>query len=206
MRRSRRIPNSFEETNFHAPAVSSSRAVHLRLSTGSVRRSTATCWSENSSNGLFVRISTPAGDAQNQLTVAGRFDDTDVVHVLAENLVIAGQVGRADPGTGPSAGERGDAGAALGRADGAPARTTTRSCLSTRTASKAGRRRRPRPSRLQRRHRSVRLDKLPAATGDFVARRIYRSESGVAGPYVFVAQINTSDAAYTDTKSRTSWT
>ena len=43
-----------------------------------------------STNGLFIRIETPAGNTLQPLTVPGRFDDTDIVHVLAENLVIQG--------------------------------------------------------------------------------------------------------------------
>ncbi len=44
----------------------------------------------NSTNGLFVRTTTPAGSTLEELTVTGRFDDTDIVHVLQENLVIRG--------------------------------------------------------------------------------------------------------------------
>ncbi|MFN6128852.1 MAG: tandem-95 repeat protein [Planctomycetota bacterium] len=47
----------------------------------------------NSINGMFIKVSTPAGGAPRQLTVAGRFDDTDVVHVLAENVSVQGNPG-----------------------------------------------------------------------------------------------------------------
>ena len=60
-----------------------------RTTTGSGRRSTATTVN-NSINGLFVRIATPAGNELQPLTVSGRFDDIDIVHVLAENLEIQG--------------------------------------------------------------------------------------------------------------------
>ncbi|WP_145348533.1 tandem-95 repeat protein [Rosistilla ulvae] len=49
--------------------------------------------SDNSINGMFVRADTPAGGTLRKLTVAGRFDDTDVVHVIAENLVVDGTPG-----------------------------------------------------------------------------------------------------------------
>jgi len=49
--------------------------------------------SDNSINGLFIRISTPAGNALRAMTVSGRWDDTDVVHVVSENLVIQGTAG-----------------------------------------------------------------------------------------------------------------
>ena len=143
---------------------------------------------ENSSNGLFVRISTPAGDAQNQLTVAGRFDDTDVVHMLSENLRIAGKSGEPILELDAAAGERRDGGrpAPVGRwsrgtyrykivyvdANGFEGRPSEATAAVTARAAPIGRCgwtscRRPR--------------------GDFVARRIYRSAGGVAGPYVFVA-------------------
>ncbi len=56
----------------------------------------------NSINGLFIRIDTPAGDQIERMTVSGRWDDTDIVHVVAENLLIDGTPGgpRKDPSTG----------------------------------------------------------------------------------------------------------
>ena len=47
----------------------------------------------NSINGLFVRIRTQLGSPVDRLTVPGRFDDTDIVHVLSENLFIQGTPG-----------------------------------------------------------------------------------------------------------------
>ncbi len=47
----------------------------------------------NSINGMFVKVSTPAGGELKQLTVPGRFDDTDVTHVIAENILIQGRPG-----------------------------------------------------------------------------------------------------------------
>ncbi len=48
-----------------------------------VLRSTATAWSQLS-KGLFVRVETLPGSAPRTLTVPGRFDDIDIVHVIAE--------------------------------------------------------------------------------------------------------------------------
>ena len=48
---------------------------------------------DNSINGLFVRTETPAGNDLQTLQVQARFDDTDIVHVLGENLIIAGTPG-----------------------------------------------------------------------------------------------------------------
>ncbi|MEZ6091634.1 MAG: hypothetical protein R3C05_27190 [Pirellulaceae bacterium] len=47
----------------------------------------------NSINGMFVRADTLAGGTLRSLNVAGRFDDIDVVHVLAENLIVNGTPG-----------------------------------------------------------------------------------------------------------------
>ncbi|TWT83914.1 Dockerin type I repeat protein [Planctomycetes bacterium CA13] len=48
---------------------------------------------DNSINGLFIRVETPVGGSIDTLTVSGRFDDTDITHVLSENLIIAGASG-----------------------------------------------------------------------------------------------------------------
>ena len=47
----------------------------------------------NSINGLFIRSETRPNLPPDQVTVAARFDDTDIVHYLAENLIVAGQPG-----------------------------------------------------------------------------------------------------------------
>lgn len=47
----------------------------------------------NTIDGLFIRIETPLGSNIDKLTVSGRFDDTDITHILAENLIIAGAAG-----------------------------------------------------------------------------------------------------------------
>ena len=47
----------------------------------------------NSINGLFVRIDTALGQPLERLDVQARFDDTDIVHVITENLQIVGNAG-----------------------------------------------------------------------------------------------------------------
>ncbi|MDB5335019.1 MAG: hypothetical protein JWN70_638, partial [Planctomycetaceae bacterium] len=44
----------------------------------------------NSTNGLFIRIQTALGGASESLNVIARFDDTDITHVIAQNLIING--------------------------------------------------------------------------------------------------------------------
>ncbi|MBM4088790.1 MAG: hypothetical protein FJ276_05075, partial [Planctomycetes bacterium] len=195
-------PDSFEETNFHAPKfqLKGSFTSDYRRVGPDIHGNLLV---ENSTNGMFVRITTPAGNVQKQLTVPGRFDDVDVVHVLSENLRIQGTPGdpilelarppvtvvtlQAIPGGAMEAGNyrykiiNVDTNGFEGR----PSEATSVVAL-------AGA------------NRSVRLDNLPPASSDFVARRLYRSVSGVAGSYVFVAQINASDKVYVDTASLTS--
>ena len=43
---------------------------------------------DNSINGMLVRINTPAASGVNELNVAARFDDTEIVHVITENLIL----------------------------------------------------------------------------------------------------------------------
>ena len=90
-------PNSFLETNFHAlDALDVDYQLesftpdyeHIRPELRGDRLV------DNSINGIFVRISTPAGNRLQRMTVSGRWDDTDLVHVVAENLLIEGQPGR----------------------------------------------------------------------------------------------------------------
>src|SRR5204863_6913217 len=47
----------------------------------------------NSINGLFIRAQTPACNQLEEMTVAGRFDDADIVHVIQENLFVRGTPG-----------------------------------------------------------------------------------------------------------------
>ncbi len=190
-------PDSFEETNFLAPKF------QLKgLFTSDYQRVgpqiQGNLLVENSSNGLFIRITTPAGDEQRGLTVAGRFDDTDVVHIISENLRIQGKSGEpilelVRPPVNvvtvtPQAGGELEPDTYYYKLifvdtngfEGRPSEATNAVTL-------AGA------------NNAVVLDNLPAAGGDFTARRIYRSTDGVAGPYVFVDQINASDATYLDT-------
>ncbi len=85
-------PDSFEETTFNAaefqrvlPFTSDYDRVGPDLYGNTLLN--------NSTNGLFIRIQTPAGENQQELTVAGRWDDTDITHVVSENLIIRGQPG-----------------------------------------------------------------------------------------------------------------
>ncbi|MBB3204713.1 hypothetical protein FHS27_000477, partial [Rhodopirellula rubra] len=47
----------------------------------------------NTNNGLFVGIPTALGGSVQTMTVSGRFDDTDIAHILTESLIIEGNPG-----------------------------------------------------------------------------------------------------------------
>ncbi len=87
-------PNSFEETNFHAP-----QAQFPDVFTSDFQRVGPDVHgnriSNNSKNGLFIRISTVPGAALREQTVSGRWDDIDIPHLLSEHLVLAGTPGGA---------------------------------------------------------------------------------------------------------------
>ncbi len=48
---------------------------------------------QNTMDGLFVRIETEFGDVVESLEVPARWDDTDIVHIVTENLLIQGTPG-----------------------------------------------------------------------------------------------------------------
>ena len=84
-------PDSFEETNFHAPRYQTVPFTSDYTRVGPVIYGNRIV--DNSINGLFVRLTIPAGSQLEEMTVSGRWDDADVVHVLAENLRIPGNPG-----------------------------------------------------------------------------------------------------------------
>ena len=59
---------------------------------------------DSSINGLFIRISTDLGNTIDRLTVAARFDDADITHVITENLQINGAAGGPFATTGRTSG------------------------------------------------------------------------------------------------------
>ena len=104
-------PDSFEETNFQAPRywpTFSNTIFHNPSGVPGVPNPSASFSLDyerigpdihgnrlvnNTTNGLFVRTRTPAGNVLEELIVAGRFNDTDIVHIIQENLVIRGTPG-----------------------------------------------------------------------------------------------------------------
>ncbi len=87
-------PPSFEETNFTTERYQRNGAfVPDYDRVGPVIYGNTVI--DNTINGLLVRIDSLAGNKPEQLSVPGRFDDTEITHVLDANLLITGNpVGR----------------------------------------------------------------------------------------------------------------
>lgn len=198
-------PDSFEEFTFHAPEFQDG-APAFRSDYNRVGPDIA--WNTltgNSTNGLFVNVSTLTGSDIEKLTTAGRFDDLDIVHVIAQNLALEGTPGgpildqtqpdialvTATVVTGPAtstwaaAGDYtysvvfvDDDGFESPNSDNVPAATITN--VATESISLAG---------------------LPVATEEYVGRRVYRSAAGGGGPFVLVAELDRSTTTFTDTGS-----
>ncbi|MCU0870776.1 MAG: pre-peptidase C-terminal domain-containing protein, partial [Pirellulaceae bacterium] len=83
-------PDSFRETDFQSPVAGLSYPLDYLRSGPDIHGNRLI---DNSVNGLLVRVTTPAGQAQEEMTVTGRWDDTDIVHVVTENLRVRGAPG-----------------------------------------------------------------------------------------------------------------
>ncbi len=87
-------PNSFRESNFQDPITQlAGRFIADYDRVGPFVRGNRLL--TNTLNGLFVKTRTGAASTTEVMTVAGRFDDLDIVHVLTENLIIQGSAGGA---------------------------------------------------------------------------------------------------------------
>jgi len=85
-------PDSFQETTFGTPAFQQAgefTSDYSRIGPDIHNNRLV----NNSLNGLFIRTIVTPTSPPTQLTVSARFDDTSVVHFIAENLVIAGSPG-----------------------------------------------------------------------------------------------------------------
>lgn len=203
-------PDSFLETDFLSP-VPTAKVLFNYVRVGPELHGNRL--TDNSFNGLFVRITTPAGGAQEKMTVTGRWDDTEVVHILTENLRIAGSPGgpiqeagnlsapavslvtvqTQDVGNVPAG--RVDYRVTFVDADGqeGPASNPTASVLVAVSDPDAGA------------TQSVLLSRLPTVPTTIVGgtRRLYRlakAESAAgANQYVLIAELNATSTTYVDT-------
>jgi hypothetical protein len=183
------LPSSFEETNFNEPRFQSTGSFtsdYDRVGPN-IKRNTLL---NNSVNGLFIRV-------DSGLNVPGRFDDTDIVHVLTDNLVINGNPGGAllDSTVPPSAL------ISLGPNTGGllqPGFYNYKITFVDRNGYESI------PSdpsitiNLLAGQTAVSIASLPGATGDFVERRLYRSQGTGTGPYDLVANLDRNTATFLD--------
>jgi hypothetical protein len=158
---------------------------------------------DNSLNGLFIDARTTAGSSTEALTVSGRFDDTDVVHIVSENLIIAGATGGAIQETAApptsivtladlSGGSlaAGDYRYRITYVDAQGGESPASEPTAAVTVGANGR---------------VQLRNLPPipANLNFVARRLYRSEVGGSGTFSLVGQINAISTTFVDAGTNT---
>ena len=193
-------PNSFKESNFHDPisqAQSNSGAFISDFDrVGPDIHGNKLI--DNSVNGLFIKVTTSPASSPEVVSVSGRFDDTDIVHVVSENLIIAGTVGGSiqdaaiPPTTVVTLATRTGGSLAAGQynyklvyVDSAGRESPASAATATITVAANG---------------VVDFGNLPPVRSDsgFLARRIYRSSSTGVGPYSFVAQINANATTFTD--------
>ena len=189
-------PNSFEETNFHAPKFqlfSSFTSDYQRVGPDIYNNRLV----DNTTNGLFISIETPAGDELQELTVSARFDDSSVVHTLAENLRIAGTPGGPllDASQPPVelVSLQGQSGGSLTEDDynykvvflddnGFESRPSEATATISLAAGEG----------------TISLDQLPPASESYVGRRLYRSAAGGVGPYTFVKDLTAAETSVDD--------
>ena len=183
-------PNSFEETNFNEPRfqLSGSFTSDYDRVGPEIRRNTLT---NNSVNGLFISVGTEG------LTVPARFDDIDIVHVLTDNLIVRGSAGGelidsttppiALVSVGPNVGgtlQPGDYNYKVTYID----RNGYESAPSNTSAT----------IHLVAGQTAISVAGLPSASGDFVERKLYRSQADGAGPYVLVSALDRTTSTFLD--------
>lgn len=185
-------PDSFRESNFHSPSEQNGAATPFSVDYDRV--GPAIYFNrivDNAVNGMQIKTRTLPVSQLEYMSIPGRFDDTDIVHYLSENLVIAGNPG------GPTLVNEtvsttlvGLSSLALGTlpagsyryrftrvVDGVEqmASEPTRQIALTAPGS-------------------VVLNNIPVGVN-----RVYRSASSGGGPYTLVANLNGNTASYTDT-------
>ena len=191
-------PNSFEETLFTEVRYQSGGAFipdYSRVGPD-IRSNTLT---NNSINGLFVRIDTLAGQSLKPLSVPGRINDSEITIVLGENLIVEGTPGGSNreqvapdaslitlTPVAPTSGAGFPAAVALNYLITYVDRfgqTSLPSSQKSVVLSAAG--------------QAVRLTSLPAATLDYVSRQVWRQENNT-GAFKLVGALNRDDTTFVD--------
>lgn len=157
---------------------------------------------DNSINGLFVRVVTRTGDVLEEVTQAVRFDDTDITHVLTENLVIQGTPGGAIlQSSAPSSLLIRLQSAVTGSV---PAGTYTYRVTNVDSSGLESAASQSSVSITTNATGGIQLNQLPTtgAGSNFVSRRLYRATvdpvTGLPGTFRLVSQLNASDTSFVD--------
>ncbi|MCR9199839.1 MAG: hypothetical protein NXI04_14485 [Planctomycetaceae bacterium] len=195
-------PDSFEQFTFHSPEFQDGAP----LFTSDYQRVgpdiSFNTLTENSTNGIFVKVTTLAGSDIEKLTTSARFDDTDIVHVIAQNLALQGTPG--GPVLDQTAPDISLAVATTvggGSATWAAAGDYTYSVVfydengfeSPNSAEL------PPATVTDANGDIVQVTGLPPAPEEYVGRRVYRSQPGGGGPFVLVAELDRSAPSFDDT-------
>ncbi|MCG8649021.1 MAG: cyclic nucleotide-binding protein, partial [Pirellulales bacterium] len=158
--------------------------------------------SDNSFNGLFIRVATRTGATLETISTSARFDDTDITHILPENLVIEGTAG------GPIL--RSSAPSSLlvrllpTPAGDVPAGTYVYRITNVDSAGLETAASQPTVPITLNSTGGVQLNQLPTVEfgSDFVSRRLYRATvdpaTNLPGQFTLVSQLNASDTSFVD--------
>ena len=188
-------PNSFKETRF---TTSQYQLVELFDPDYSrvgphIRGNLVT---DNSMNGLFVRTETAPGQPLTTLDFAAKFDDTDIVHIISENLIVNSQPGGSYQETvGPNVNLVQLSGTTGGNI--APGTNVRYKLTAVDRWGNQGIPSNATGALTVGAGGAVVLTNLPAATGDFVRRLLWRSTDGGA-TYRLVAELDRATSSYTD--------
>lgn len=190
-------PNSFEFTTFVAPRYQRSSlsgngfvADYDRIGPDVHGNRVV----DNARNALLIRIDALAGGKLEPQQVAARFNDTDIVHALGDNLLLQGQPGgpkqetlRPNPILAINASSGGSMQVGTYRysysmvdQNGAESITSIPQAISIGAANNA-----------------IFLADIPVASDKFVGRRLYRSDNG--GDYHLIADLDRTTSSYLDT-------
>ncbi|MCO8121426.1 tandem-95 repeat protein [Stieleria sp. TO1_6] len=191
-------PDSFAETSFQAPRYQQAGEFTADYDRVGPEISNNTL-AQNTVNGLFIRVPTTATQVPRELTVSGRFDDIDIVHVLPENLVVASKPGGSvQDGFAPSLslvsarelpGGSLEAGSYVYKmtfvdGDGFESLASLDQFAFTVGSDNS----------------SVELTALPLVSSgtDYVSRRLYRAEASATPEFRLVADLDASSASFVD--------
>ena len=200
-------PNTFEYTTFVEPRVQVAATTPSGFLADYQRIGPSIYGNQfiaNSTNGLFIRIDTPAGGALERLTLPARLDDLDIVHTLTQNLLINGAPGdgieyatRPSPILGITPTDLGSGNLANGTYRYS---YTYVDAFGRETPASV-----PQEVVVNTANSNLDLSGIPIVPDTlegFVSRRIYRSRvSGTPTPFQLIAELNRSDLQFVDSKA-----